>query len=128
MATDVVIELDNKPGELARVTAGISDAGVNLAAATCVGNGEKAELHILVPHAEPVRRALAITQTAITAEREVVVVEVHEDRPGTLAALARKVAEAGINIDLLYVATKSRVVFGSPDIEGLRAVLDDVAV
>jgi hypothetical protein len=128
MATDVVIELDNKPGELARVTAGISDAGVNLAAATCVGNGEKAELHILVPHAEPVRRALAITQTAITAEREVVVVEVNEDRPGTLAALARKVAEAGINIDLLYVATKSRVVFGSPDLEGLRAVLDEVAV
>ena len=128
MATDVVIELDNKPGELARVTAGISDAGVNLAAATCVGNGQKAELHILVPHAEPVRRALAITQTAITAEREVVVVEVKEDRPGTLAALARKVAEAGINLDLLYVATKSRVVFGSPDLEGLRAVLDDVAV
>ena len=128
MATDVVIELDNKPGELARVTAGISDAGVNLAAATCVGNGEKAELHILVPHAEPVRRALAITQTAITAEREVVVVEVHEDRPGTLAALARKVAEAGINIDLLYVATKSRVVFGSPDLEGLRAVLEGVTV
>jgi hypothetical protein len=128
MATDVVIELDNKPGELARVTAGISDAGVNLAGATCVGNGQKAELHILVPHAEPVRRALAITQTAITAEREVVVVEVNEDRPGTLAALARKVAEAGINIDLLYVATKSRVVFGSPDLEGLRAVLDDVVI
>jgi hypothetical protein len=128
MATDVVIELDNKPGELARVTAGISDAGVNLAAATCVGNGQKAELHILVPHAEPVRRALAITQTAITAEREVVVVEVKEDRPGTLAALARKVAEAGINLDLLYVATKSRVVFGSPDIEGLRAVLDDTKI
>jgi len=128
MATDVVIELDNKPGELARVTAGISDAGVNLAAATCVGNGQKAELHILVPHAEPVRRALAITQTAITAEREVVVVEVKDDRPGTLAALARKVAEAGINIDLLYVATKSRVVFGSPDLEGLRAVLEGVTV
>jgi hypothetical protein len=128
MATDVVIELDNKPGELARVTAGISDAGVNLAAATCVGNGEKAELHILVPHAEPVRRALAITQTAITAEREVVVVEVQEDRPGALAVLARRVAEAGINIDLLYVATKSRVVFGSPDLEGLRAVLDEVHV
>lgn len=118
----MVVELDNKPGELARVAAAISDAGVNLAAATCLGNGEKTELHILVPHAEPVRRALAITSTAITRDREVVVVEV-KDQPGELASLARKVAKAGINVDLLYVATRSRVVFGSPDLDGLRAAL-----
>ena len=40
------------PGALAQVAAAISDAGVNLAAATCIGGGERAELHILVPHAE----------------------------------------------------------------------------
>lgn len=127
MATDVVIELDNRPGELARVATAISDAGVNLSAATCLGDGARAELHILVPHAEPVRRALAITNQAITAEREVVVVEVR-DEPGQLAALARKVGEAGINLDLLYVATGSRIVFGSPQVEELRAVLDPVSL
>ena len=59
MSVDIVIEVDNKPGQLALVAAAVSDAGVNLAAATCIGNGEKAELHIVVPHAEPVRHALA---------------------------------------------------------------------
>jgi len=127
MATDLCIELENKPGELARVAAAISDAGVNIAAATCLGNAERAQLHVLVPHAEPVRRALAITSTAITAEREVVVVQA-TDQPGELAALARRVADAGVNLDLLYVATRSRVVFGSPDIERLREVLDGVAL
>jgi hypothetical protein len=34
---DLVIEIKNEPGALARVAAAISDAGVNLAAATCVG-------------------------------------------------------------------------------------------
>jgi hypothetical protein len=123
MAMDLVIEVDNRPGVLASVAAAISDAGVNIAAATCIGIGERAELHILVPHAEAARHALAIThQAVVTREREVVVVEV-EDRPGELADLARVVSEAGVDIDLVYVATHNRVVFGSPDLEGLRAAL-----
>ncbi len=123
MAMDLVIEVDNLPGVLASVAAAISDAGVNIAAATCVGIGARAELHILVPHAEAARHALAIThQAVVTREREVVVVEV-EDRPGELADLARTVSEAGVDIDLVYVATHNRVVFGSPDLEGLRAAL-----
>ena len=119
MSMDLVIEVENSPGALARVAAAISDAGVNIAAATCIGTGATAELHILVPHAEAVRHALAITNVAVTREREVVVVDV-EDRPGELADIARRVAKEGINLDLVYVATQNRVVLGSPDIDKLR--------
>ena len=123
MAFDLTIDVENTPGALAQVAGAVSDAGVNLAAATCIGPGERAELHILVPHPEPVRHALAIAQLAVSREREVVVVDV-EDRPGVLADLARKVAQAGINLDLVYIATRNRLVFGSPDLNALRAVLD----
>ena len=123
MTMDLVIEVDNRPGVLAQIAAAISDAGVNLAAATCVGMGDRAELHILVPHAEAARHALGNThQAVITSEREVVVVEV-EDRPGALADLARIVSEAGVDIDLVYVALNNRVVFGSKDLAGLKAAL-----
>lgn len=123
MSVDLVIDIENTPGALAEVAAAISDAGVNIAAATCVGPGERAELHILVPHAEAVRHALAISQLAVTREREVVVVDV-EDRPGVLADLTRKIARAGVDLDLIYVATQNRVVFGAPDIGALRTALD----
>jgi hypothetical protein len=123
MAVDLVIDIENSPGALARVAAAVSDAGVNIAAATCVGPGERAELHILVPHAEAARHALAISHVAVTREREVVVVDV-EDRPGVLADLARKIAAAGVNLDLVYVATRNRVVFGAADLAALRAALD----
>ncbi len=123
MAFDLVIDVDNTPGALAQVAAAISDAGVNIAAATCVGSGERAELHILVPHAEAAKHSLALSQLAVTREREVVVIDV-VDRPGVLADLTRKIARAGINLDLVYVATQNRVVFGSPDLAGLRAALD----
>jgi hypothetical protein len=119
---DLVIDIENTPGALAQVADAISDAGVNIAAATCVGPGERAELHILVPHAEAARHALAISHVAVTREREVVVVEV-EDRPGVLASLTHKIARAGVDLDLVYIATRNRVVFGAPDIEGLKAAL-----
>lgn len=122
MAMDLVIEVDNEPGALARVAAAVSDAGVNLAAATCLGSGQKAELHILVPHAEAVRHVLGITNLAVTREREVVVVDV-EDQPGALADLARRVAAAGVNLDLVYVATHNRLVLGSPDLPNLKRSL-----
>jgi hypothetical protein len=124
MPVDLVIDIENTPGALARVAAAISDAGVNIAAATCVGPGTQAELHILVPHAEAAKHALAISHVAVTHEREVVVVDV-EDRTGVLADLTRKIAKAGVDLDLVYVATQNRVVFGAADIAALRAALSE---
>src|SRR6476620_1566159 len=118
MSVDLVIDVENTPGALARVAAAISDAGVNLAAATCVGTGEQVELHILVPHAEAAKHALAISHLAVSRVREVVVVDV-VDRPGILADLTRKVAQSGIDLDLIYVATRNRLVFGAADLTGL---------
>jgi hypothetical protein len=120
---DLVIDIENTPGALAQVAGAISDAGVNIAAATCIGTGRTAELHILVKHAEAARHLLAISHIGVTREREVVVVDV-EDRPGVLADLTRRIARAGINLELVYVATRDRVVFGASDIAGLRAALD----
>jgi hypothetical protein len=121
---DLVIDIENVPGALARVAAAISDAGVNISAATCLGPGERAELHILVPHAEAAKHALAISQVGVSREREVVVVEV-EDRAGALADLTRKIARAGVDLDLVYVATRNRVVFGAADLAALQAALDN---
>ena len=122
MAVDLVIDIENTPGALARVAAAISDAGVNIAAATCIGPGDRAELHILVRHAEAARHSLAISHLAVSREREVVVIDV-EDRPGVLADMTRKIALAGVDLDLVYVATQNSVVFGAADVDALRAAL-----
>jgi len=122
VAYDLVIDIENVPGALADVAAAISDAGVNIAAATCLGAGERAELHILVPHPGAARHSLAISHLAVSREREVVVVDV-EDRPGVLADLTRTIAKAGVDLDLVYVATRNRVVFGAADLDGLKSAL-----
>jgi hypothetical protein len=40
------------------------------------------------------------------------------------ASLAHPIARAGVDLDLVYVATRNRVVFGAPDLDGLKAVLE----
>ncbi|HMC41237.1 MAG TPA: ACT domain-containing protein [Acidimicrobiales bacterium] len=122
MASDLLIEVENQPGALAKVTAAVSDAGVNISAATCTRPGDKAAMHILVKHPEAAKHALATAFITVTSEREVVVVEV-QDSPGVLADLAHKVAEAGVDLDLLYVATNNRIVFGAADLPRLRKAL-----
>jgi hypothetical protein len=119
---DLVFEIENEPGALARIATAISDAGVNIAAATCLGTADRVELHILVPHAEAAKHALGITHVVVSREREVAVVAV-DDRPGVLADITRRVAEAGIDLDLVYVATRNRLVFGAADLAALNAVL-----
>ena len=52
-----------------------------------------------------------------------VVVDV-EDRPGVLADLTRQIARAGVDLDLIYVATRNRVVFGAADVDALKAALN----
>ena len=122
MPFDLVIDVENKPGALARVAAVVSDAGVNLAAATCIGAGEQAELHILVPHPEAARHSLSTVHLTASREREVVVVDV-EDNPGVLADLARKISQAGINLDLVYIATRKAVRSGAPKTTRLRVAM-----
>ena len=127
MAVDLVIDIENTPGALAEVATAISDAGVNIAAASCVGPAERAELHILVA----ARRA---------REARVGDLPRRDDHPragggrdrgrrpsGVLADLARKIARAGVNLDLVYGSTRNRVVFGAPDMPALKAALGPAA-
>lgn len=92
-----IVELENRPGGLAEVAEAIAAKGINitsLAGATC---GEKGSVALLTNDEEGTRRALG---TANCTYREIEVVPAAlEDRPGSLAETARRLADAGINIE-----------------------------
>jgi len=92
-----IVDLTNKPGELARVTEAIAQKGINIegfAGATAGGAGAV----VLVTNDEAgTRRALG---DAGCKSREVELVMASIDHvPGGLAAVARKLADAGVNIE-----------------------------
>lgn len=67
------------------------------------------------------RCALEEIGVKVRDERQVLVLEV-ENRPGALGEVSRRIAEAGVNVELIYLATNSRLVLGVDDLEKARAV------
>ena len=94
----VSTQVDDAPGVLARITAGLRDAGINLkAAGGWLEGGGKATL-MCIPDDPAALRAAAAQEGIATQEEAVLWVE-GPDRPGALADFTAKLAAAGINIE-----------------------------
>ena len=122
MATDLTIALVDQPGSLAKASDALGRAGVNIDGACGYVCETQGVYHVLVHDLEGGRRALMNGGFTIEDERRVVATEV-ENRPGAAAALLRKVAEAGVNVDLLYMTLDGRLVLGGSDISGIERAL-----
>ena len=125
MPTDLTVVLRDEPGELARLGASTGAAGINIEG-MCAFTGEgRGLIHVLIAD-ETVRRAVSALEEAglgVVDEREVLVVDI-EDRPGSLGELARELAEANVNIELLYTTFGGvRVVIATDDMDSARAAL-----
>ena len=124
MATDLTIALVDQPGSLAKASDALGRAGVNIDGACGYVCETQGVYHVLVHDLEGGRRALMNGGFTIEDERRVVATPV-ENRPGAAAALLRKVAEAGVNVDLLYMTLDGQLVLGGPDIAGIERALAD---
>ena len=122
MATDLTISLEDRPGELARLGEALGAAGVNIDGGCATTAGGTGELHILVEDAAGARRALEAAGIQVTAEREAVVVDA-PNQPGELGRTARKLADAGVNVETYYVATGDALVFVADDPAKARSAL-----
>jgi hypothetical protein len=126
MATDLTISLIDQPGALATASDALGRAGVNIDGAcgyVCGGDGV---YHVLVQDLERARRALLNGGFILEDERRVVVVPVANE-PGAGAALLRRVADAGLNLSLLYMTLDGELVLGGDDIGAIERALQGSA-
>ena len=122
MATDLTIALADQPGSLAKASDALGRAGVNIDGACGYVCETQGVYHGLVHDLDGGRRALMNGGFTIEDERRVVAKPV-ENQPGAAAALLRKVAEAGVNVDLLYMTLDGQLVLGGTDIAGIERAL-----
>jgi hypothetical protein len=92
-----IIELKNKPGELAKVTEALADKGINITGFTGATCGEAGAVCVLTNDESATRRALQEAHYK-AHERELVVASL-ADVPGTLAEACRRLANAGVNVE-----------------------------
>ena len=106
MATDLTVYLKDEPGTIAEMGLKLGAMGINILGGCGFGCEGRGEIHILVEDIQGAKDVLSAAGFELGPERDVVLVTL-QDVPGSLGAKTKKLADAGVNIDLLYIATSS---------------------
>jgi len=99
---DLTIALENLPGALAEMGEALGRAGVSVEGGGAWVVEGKGVAHFLFTDGAAARRALEVAGIQVLAEREVLVQRLKQEVPGQLGALTRRMADAGVNIEVLY--------------------------
>ncbi|MBC8076281.1 MAG: amino acid-binding ACT domain-containing protein [Chloroflexales bacterium] len=119
---DLAIALDNRPGALAEMGAALGRAGVSIEGGGAFVVNGYGVAHFLFADGAAARRALEGAGIHVLAERDVLIQRLNQGQPGQLGALSRKMAEAGVNIEVLYSDHQHQLILVVDDIETGRAV------
>ena len=121
MAKDLAVSMEDRPGTLADLGETLGKAGINIEGLCGVPTGGKSVVHLLVEDVAAARSALEGAGMHVEGEQEVLLVGV-QDRPGDLGRICRKIAQAGVNINLVYGSMQG-VVIGADDLDKARAAV-----
>lgn len=119
---DLSILLENRPGALAEMGEALGRAGVSIEGGGVWVVGGKGAAHFLFADGAAARNALEAVGIKILAEREVVVQRLKQGVPGQLGQLMRRMADAGVNIEVLYSDHDHQLILVVDDIVRGRAV------
>ena len=125
-----VVATEDRPGEIARIGDAMGTARVNMAGIAGLTGEGAGLIGILVSDEAGARGAL---RTAGIEARELEVIRIATaDEPGALGKAARKLASAGVNIELILSTGishgKSGVVLAVSDARRARTLLGDLVV
>jgi len=98
---DFVIQATHDPGELARITNALSLADVNIKSIAGLAIGNQALIRIIPDDVDADRSALR--EGNIRFEEHELVTVLLENRAGELTGVAAKLADAGLNLEAVYV-------------------------
>ena len=121
---DLAIVLENRPGALAEMGEALGRAGVSVEGGGAWVVDGTGVAHFLFEDGDAARRALGAAGITIVADREVVTVRLKQAVPGQLGMLTRRMADAGVNIEVLYSDHDHQLVLVVDDIVKARAVAE----
>ena len=119
---DLSILLENRPGALAELGEALGRACVSAEGGGAWVVDGKGIAHFLVADGAAARAALESAGIRVLEEREVLVQRLKQDVPGQLGLLTRRMAEAGVNIEVLYSDHNHQLILVVDDIARGREV------
>jgi hypothetical protein len=125
MKRQFVVQLDNRPGELAHLARALGERGIDITDIACAGTGPIACAFMTTSHGDEAHQVLKGLGHQFI-EGNTIVVDVM-DQPGGLADVAERFAKAGVNImSTLIIGRRAGVLemaFAVDDVEKARGAL-----
>jgi hypothetical protein len=119
---DLAIRLVNRPGALAEMGDALGQAGISIEGGGGFVFDGKGIAHFLFEDARAARRALEDAGIEVFEDREVLVQRLHQEQPGQLGRISRLMAEAGVNIEVIYSDHQNQLILVVDDLEKGKAV------
>lgn len=123
---DLAIELEHRPGALAEMGEALGGAGVSVEGGGVFVGGGVGIAHFLIAdgNEDAARAALDARGIRLAAAREVIELRLRQDVPGQLGAIARRLADSGVSIEVQYSDHSGRLILLVDDPERGRAVAE----
>src|SRR5215470_7173008 len=121
---DVAIRLENEPGEMARMGEALGGAGVSVEGGGGWVVDGKGYMHFLFEDGQAAKKALEDAGIEVLGVREVLVQKLRQDIPGQLGKIARRMADAGVNIEVVYSDHANQLILVVDDFEKGKHVSD----
>lgn len=121
---DLAIRLENRPGALAEMGETLGAAGVSVEGGGGFVFDGKGVAHFLFEDGGTARKALEKKGIEVLADREVLVQKLNQDEPGQLGKICRMMAQAGVNIEVIYSDHQNQLILVVDDPDKGRIVSD----
>jgi len=122
---DVTVLLENRLGALAAMGEALGKAEISVEGGGGWLANNKGLMHFLFESDAPVKSTLAAVGIPVIAEREVLVQRLKQDVLGQLGMIARKMAEAGVNIETIYSDHDNQLILVVDDFVKGKKVSED---
>ena len=125
-AYDFTIVVPHTKGSLATLAEELGREKINIEGLCAVEQNGSVIFHLLTT--DKAATTVAITKVGYKVTREMeVIVERVENHPGMLGKVTRRLADAGINLTTVYLATDTRLVLGCENLSALETAWKDLA-
>jgi hypothetical protein len=125
-AYDFTIVIPHSKGSLATLAEELGRERINIEGLCAVEQNGNVIFHLLTTDKDATMRVINKVGYKVTRETEVIMERI-ENQPGALGKVTRRLADAGINLTTVYVATDTRLVLGSENISALETAWKDLA-
>jgi len=126
MATEFTVQIQDRPGELARLTNALRQGGVHILALHATPCPDQGIVQFVTNNPDATVEALKTVNIAYNV-REVLLLRL-KNEPEELVRLATAIAEQGININALYVTNQGQVVLDTDNLSSAQQIAMSLGV